>query len=68
MMTWMPVGEQKWEVGLLDNILWGRPIPNMILKIIHSVAPGQNVMERARVITAKMDGLVLEAEQHTDTM
>jgi len=62
----MQEGEQKWDTRHEGNKLWEAGITNMIAKAMTEVAPSQEVREKAREKTARMDGGGLEASQHAD--
>ena len=67
MMALMQDREQKWDAHHEDDNLWGAGITNMIAKVMKGVAPGQEVREKPREKTARMDGGGLESSQHADT-
>jgi len=67
-MTWVQEREQKWDLRHKDDKLCRAGITNIIAKVMKGVAPGQEMREKERDKTAKMDGGRLEASQQADTM
>jgi len=67
MMAWMEEREQKWDTRHEDDKLCRVGITNMIAKVMKGMAPGQEVRENEREMTARTDGGGLEASQHADT-
>jgi hypothetical protein len=65
MMTRMQEREQKCDAHHEDDMLWGAGTTNMIAKTINEVGQGDKGREREREITARTDGVELEAFQYT---
>jgi hypothetical protein len=67
MITWMQEREQMWDTCHEDDKEWGVGITNIIAKEMKGVAPGQDLREKKREQTARMDCGRVEALQHADT-
>jgi hypothetical protein len=68
MLTGVQEREQKWDARDEDDKVSGAGIKNMIAKTMNGVGQGQEVREREREVTVRMDGGGLEASHLADTM
>jgi len=68
MTRWVQEREQKWDSRHKDDTLWEACITYIIEKVMKGVTPGQEVREKRRDKTPKMDNGGPEASQHANSM